>query len=86
MLGTMHKFSICKEFPAMTKIMFVCHGSRPETQGYQVVSRHFAAAYGHFNESLLPFYYDCEKAGIREDACLFCRYYSVVKPLGTYAV
>ena len=42
----------------MTKILFVCHGSRPETQGYQVVSRHFAAAYGHFNESLLPFYYD----------------------------
>ena len=32
MLGTMHKFSICKEFPAMTKIMFVCHGSSSDVQ------------------------------------------------------
>ena len=32
MLGTMHKFSICKEFPAMTKIIFVCHGNSSDVR------------------------------------------------------
>ena len=42
-----HKVCVFKEFPAMIKIMFVCHGNSSDVQEYQGIRRHCTANDGY---------------------------------------